>query len=659
MFYITKQSSDNITPASFLERNLKGRVATEVSDSDISAFNTGDPKIAFSIVMGNLPRYMQAQYTQQFRRMVDTPSVYNVFPHVLEEMAIESPVLAIKFYGKGDALTYLKEQGMMEDSAQKNVWLGRPSFEQFRNIVQNVEVSGVRLSLGRVGIDGYFAFIWAWKGLSMFSTASEAGVYGKILLDVPEIKEEFFQSGTVTSMDGTFGTSFVHEVQEKTTGEDGNEMEVMKIVNREFIQIGVERDALVYQPIASLRGHPWRSPRDKVDMMGHLFPYFDGMLLPDKTAIGHIFFTLFANGIGDDPETISSMSKRLRDGFKQLAYTRSGMVLSHAYKGVELSLQSRAKFVVLHERGSYLGFLLQGDTAVIDCGRVHLAMNSKELQKEVDSISQHENAIAEIKVLLERVIDEEGDHVIQFDDMDFESSRRLHFLLSEKVPWDNEDLVNSRTNLKEKVLDQVERLRFGEGYMEINEENILSLVSMLASGRYPSKSSGIPFYLSRATALSKNSIIRALAAFGPLAPSICVGSMKKTVARPSAKDPLLEKDSSGRTPLLPYIPIYSRPIISAAGEWRRLANTATMGFMTPKKGQTGFTDRAAATIIISDYDSKVSVLDDIKRFCHPENDGAGPAPKRTAEGDGTDREAKRMRVESSSSALKRLAKGVF
>jgi len=390
--------------------------------------------------------------------------------------------------------------------------------------------------------------------------------------------------------------------------------------------------------------------------MGHLFPYFDGMLLPDKSAIGHIFFSLFANGLGDDSATIADVSKRLREGFKQLSYTRAGMILSHIFKGIELALQSRAILRPLIERGTYLGFTLSGDVAIVDKGRVHAALSSTALQDEVMSISQHENAIEEIMNLLRQVVDDDDNRVINFSPDDFLSSRRLHILLSE-IDWEREEIADAR--IREKVLDQVERLRFGENYAEINEENIIRLVTFLARGTFPKKSSGMPFYLSRGTALSRNNIIRNLAIFGPLAPSIMIGNLKKSFSRPGAQEPLLKKDDSGRTPLLPYIPIYMRPIISAAGEWKRVANTGSMMFKGPRKGQSGFTDRAEAKIIIADYEAKEQFLDQVKLFAYPDTGDDEPPAKRTASGEGTDREAKRMRVEKQRGDLQTLAKRIF
>jgi len=554
----------------FQERELN-MTACRASEAGIYPIPSKVP-IHYTLGIQNLHKLLYAKYKLGACH-VNTSTMNDAFRHISAHSISPPPVLCVTAGGDDDEA--MKSYGMMKiDQGRKNFWGGSPSIENFRSIVKVIGgVKDEQTPAGNVSCVGFLAHNMAWKAVGAFCSLSRGlAVEGKsIPVTVEGHKEIKFRTGMKVEVGGIKG---------------GVRMEVGGAADIDHTMMTISDLVLVPIPIAGidLSAYSYTS-KERLPGPGHVFPYFHGLLTPDRDLVGDVFFRYFGNCIAGSTEDFARLAGLLRRGFRNLQSCRQGLELQHIFYGIDMAVRLGGQFALISEGREYRGFaVVRTEGSILDKNVVRPALSTEDIKKEVDKLRVHERALAKIKTILDGIPDVSG----VATEMDIELYRLSARRLAEFIYTKDTSLLSDDD--KTALRDAIEETVYAQTYWEITPENLMKLLRALVHNKW--FDADAPYYLYRGVALSTDPVTRALAAFGPDAPSCFQGDERRTISKPGVDDPNLVK-TDGRRTRLPYIPIYRVPILTAATHWKSVQSRGEIRFKPPRAKKPEFTNRTA------------------------------------------------------------------
>jgi hypothetical protein len=358
---------------------------------------------------------------------------------------------------------------------------------------------------------------------------------------------------------------------------------------------------------------------------GHLFPYFTGMLVPDKDYTSHVFGRLFNRCLGASEETARRVSMRIRSGLRNLSHTRAGMIISHAYMGIEVSQQAQAPITFIIDNNSYHGFVLHTKKPVFHYGFQHTSQDARELGLQLQKLNQHDQALGEILSIINAPVNADGTPIYKHTKAQICSSRGL----ANAMRLLNPDVFVS-TSWKDDLRKAFERVSFGDSFAPPSEKSILAFLSFVKTGD-DNVLREFPAMITGRLIEERDRISFGLGIFGPKVPSLNYGepSRCQTWILPNvgSNDPNMAVGSDGKKPLR-FLPFKLESYSLGVQQWRTLCSSGKFMIPNARKGRNEFTDGRAVAFRIGSDPSFTEAYSSLKVICSAMKDVNGKKRKR-------------------------------
>lgn len=495
---------------------------------------------------------------------------YNAFKPIISlSNVFEVPTVSLRFSGKTDQETMqIKGLGFMQDLAARNIFVGTPAVSQLAMLARfNPEQDRIRP--GHIGFDAYVAYVYLMKGLHIY-TSIVAQRNGQM-----KINNLMFDD-----------TKTVKVGEKKNIRNLNGKSEEFENKGAAAINPDIH-DVMYSAPNKSHQSFPGSFIQLKTftgpTEQGVFCPFFTGMNLPDKVTAHHVFENLFFRLLSDSEEGCLRLMSQIRTGIKQLAFSRSGMVLAHAYKGVEMSSKIPAsQMTIVLDGPVYQGFFITGKFKLSLYGDTYVPV---DVMKQLKKLNKFTDDCELIAAKLNAATDAQGSKVYNFSKETFMRSRSA----LEAIASVDRDLFASTSTLEE-VITLLVGLKYADSFPVPSIESIRQITAaMLTGSNAPLQN--FPAYFDEMMLKNLSPVYMALSAFGPKAPSCNIGSKDKgslTFVLPSrdANDVNIVK-VEGKRPLQ-YMPYQMVPIHLAAAQYTNLFNTGILHLNPPRKNKNEF-----------------------------------------------------------------------
>jgi hypothetical protein len=578
--------------------------------------------------------------------VLDVPNTFNVFRQLKTPFMFEAPTASYILPSLSEAdKEKLRGFGLREEPSRPNVFLGNPAEENLSAILGMGPQDG-RINPGTVTADGYLAFIYALKGLGLYSWASQKvdaqGEFNVLMpgfaqyQDHSKTKPEDLRlsiGGTIQKLAPVVATAMLAHPMKHS-----------------MVMYGSSQ--IVYSPVdgsGSIVPNV-RKPGD-AEVMGEkgiYCGYFAGMNLPDKDYMAHVFGNLFNRSLGPSVETSFKLMQRIRKGMRSLAVFRGGQALSHAYLGVELSRMGRCPVTFVVHNSVYHGFVLTGQITITHYKTVIPVCESDALKEDIDSINMHDIALGKILAILNMPVNSDGKPVYSFTVNDVKSSR----MLASAIRSINQDLYVS-TTWKSDLKDAFGGLSFGDKYAVATPQSITDFLRFVLSGDEKSLE-GYPFLLTGRIVEESDRVSFGLSMFGTTCPTLNYGDKGQTFVLPglAATDPNLAVPQGGHRALR-FLPFKLEPYSLAVTQWRSVFSKGSFVIPNGRKGKAEFTDSRHVALKISVDPHFTTVYQLLKDVAVSQKNQPGKKRKRN-EDEGTAGEAsssKKVRKDAEDDAM--------
>jgi hypothetical protein len=573
-------------------------MACMASESGLNSFSTSVPNILYQSRILNAHQLLYVSY--KFDELEEVPSAetYNVFKMVdLEDYYVVPPILSVL----GDATDPMLVAGGFSAVAgigrDRGVMAGRPTFELFKTLRGRQDTSPNFNAPGSAGMEGILAFFYGWKGIRLAADLTSRQKTN-VFVDFQPMKEYKEVSGkmkfTIESQSGP---------KEWKVGKDKAGMDID--VDNQSIYLASDYTMKVYGvPDKMLDEVLPAGVTDTIQSEGFVFPYFDGLLAPDRDQTYNIFSRLFARSLAEDYTSSAAVLNEIRRGLRNLAITRQGQQLQHAYFVLQLALDAEATFLPVIHRGQYLGALVLGENIrLFHKGKLVVPLSADQIMAELRTFNVHDTSIILLAQLLTlSPFKSEPGRFERLTSLDLASARCVYNEVAKREISKSE---------KAEVRKLVDKLSFQEEYWVLNEENLRHLLQSLVNGRV---APDVPCYLRDGAVLCDDDFVAALSAFGPRAPTFRLGDKSISVPRLGAVDSNLTEDKDKRT-AIPLIPVYLAPLLSAVQQMRAVYNNSTLNYFGAKKGVAGRFDDPKKRMYAITGLAKSELYTMLKEFC--------------------------------------------
>lgn len=535
-----------------------------------------------------------------------------------------------------DARDELKAHGLSEFPSRRNAFIGTPN-PTVLSYVFSLHPIQTRGDTGYVSSDSYLAFVYAIKGSQIFSTASRAAVMSassnSLCSNVEAI--DFLEKGSrtigITKMGGST------EVEKMV---EGLKSDTVFICRDSPIAVfsGILGHTTYSGYFASAAGALSIPNKHKL-----FFGYFEGMVLPDKSTFSHVFSKLFFHSLADDVDKAQQMWRRIRAGYRSMAYTESGKIISHIYFGMNLAIEAQASFTPVVEGNRYSGFILEAQG-------LSVFMNSQKFQgydeqgviEALRSLNQHEEALRQIVKLLgvPEKSGHMGDSVYNYTVGDIDTSRKLRNVLYKL------DTGLFGSDFQKELSIQVEKLQFSEAFDPPKPKDIETFLQFVLTDNL-SLLQNYPAYLRSGMCLKQSRVAMGLSIFGGRVPSISYGGDKEGPRifnlLHGDDDPNLKKDPKGKR-AVPFLPFCSVGAAQGLTQWEIMFKSGSFRVPQPRKGKAeSFTNNTLVSLKVTDAQHFTDIYALMKTIAKEEQK-AKAGGKRSREDDavrGTVKKAKR------------------
>jgi len=136
---------------------------------------------------------------------------------------------------------------------------------------------------------------------------------------------------------------------------------------------------------------------------GLLFPYFQGMIIPDFRQFKEDVIALFFDNIPDHGSRFDAW-KRFRGTIPSFVETDEGQCVQHIISGLKLALHAQARPFLIFDKTTYLGYVLLGSHfTVTKDGTTHHPLEASILREELAKIQSTQQTIRDIILCLEKL----------------------------------------------------------------------------------------------------------------------------------------------------------------------------------------------------------------------------------------------------------------
>jgi hypothetical protein len=366
---------------------------------------------------------------------------------------------------------------------------------------------------------------------------------------------------------------------------------------------------------------------------GHFFPYFDGLLLPDKDII-RTFINLFTVNLGENKELRRSVHTLLVRGWASLHNTSGGRVCSHMIYLLDIAINGGFRCRPVYNNSVYCGMLLLGDGEVFAHSLWNEPTLGPVLTQEIQSMTGHEEALRRILELVQGLPLRKTrvPAPIEFDLVT--SPRRLHYVFRDrKFTPEVETHVSSLLTL----------LRFKQTFFKIGDEAQLLQTITAFTGRLDPDA---PCDYMGGNMFTHKKVLSALLAYGPVAPSV-INSRSANISLPITEAVVKKNTNAGR---LPGIPIFTKAVQEAFEDWSEVRDRGYISFPSKGKDRNGVMRiSGVSNIVNTDEDLGRNVLKAMVKMIRREKkrgaeDDDEEFTARTSEKAQADRQRKKARL---------------
>jgi len=305
---------------------------------------------------------------------------------------------------------------------------------------------------------------------------------------------------------------------------------------------------------------------------GHFFPYFDGLVLPERAATIASFIARFSRCLGNDDESVSRTVATLASGWNSLYNTHSGKVISHLMACVDLAWNGGHQIRPIYYKGEYLGTILVGHGSIFTGGKINKPVTGQDLATEVSRMLSHDSAIIKIAAVLSTMPKHLDKAIEAIEPKEITTPRVLHYMCRDRV------CTPDATTQVNEVLPQ---LRFQETLWKATDEGYLAMaVTALTNKEFLSDTA--PFDIKSGALFTKDSTLSTLSAFGTSAPSL-MGHVPYNVTL-NIKEGFLRGTKQGS---LQGLPIFVKPLQTAVEDWDQVIQGGVIAFKTKGKDNFG------------------------------------------------------------------------
>lgn len=338
---------------------------------------------------------------------------------------------------------------------------------------------------------------------------------------------------------------------------------------------------------------------DSLPSTGILFPYFDGMVLPDKANVPRILLHIFSKCLGKTPGDLMTAARNIQEGWASLSTTGTGLIISHVIFGMNLAL-SGARLHIVVIGGVYQGFILSGSKfTVFKGGQEHKLLKQTELTAEFKKLDEHDEALLDLAEIISGAPlfeDRDKNEVVLPEQI--RSPRRIHYALKIRAFEPAEQATISKL---------LSKLHFRQTYWDrSNDTQVLRVIKTLLEREWLPQDA--PYCIQSGTVFSREPILSALAAFGDKSISLCGFGNNTTIALNKGKK-FYEANSSVK---LEGIPIFFKPISECYSDWESVLKTGVVTMKTGIKDKKGTTKVAGigtyVTFSSPQYDQVTGLL---------------------------------------------------
>lgn len=537
----------------------------------------------------------------------------------------EVPVCSFKFSGKDDQeIRDIKGMGLMEDVSSKNIYVGTPPVSYLARL-QVFKPEDDRIRPGFVSSDGFFAWSFLMKGVQIFSTIAA--------LTATDEPIAFAYTNASKRVDAT-ETSTLPTVDGDMTLESVTNTSTLARIEAPnmyaFAPPAVGDKSSMPGSFIDIRNLPTKFPK------GIFFPQFPGMNTSDPITAHHTFERIFRNLLGTNGDNTAAILSKIRSGCKQLAFSRTGVVLSHIYRGMDIASQvPRSGFTIILDNNVYKGFVVTGEFTISLYGK---KVECDDVLEDLKTINKHESDAESVAVALNAARDAGGNSVYNFSKHTFLKSRSalVAFMSVDKGLFTSTETIDD-------VIKTLSGMNYGDSFPIPTAQNIAECTTAMAIGSL-SGLAAYPAYLSDTVLRSNSRVMAALCMYGPKAPSFNRGGDKGirfSIPGPQTSvDPNLEVSNGKR--VLQYLPFKMVTLNVAMSEWTAAITKGYFTFDQPRKGKKEFTNLQTVIVTLSTDPQFSEVYSGLKSMVNSAR-ALAQGGKRKHDGGGEDRDAKKRR----------------
>jgi hypothetical protein len=307
---------------------------------------------------------------------------------------------------------------------------------------------------------------------------------------------------------------------------------------------------------------------------GFFFPYFEGLVLPDRAFPINWIISKFSKSLGTTTRIIASNTLTLSRGWASLADTPSGRMISHMIFVLDIAIASDCRVRPVYLRGEYSGMVVEsvGVGVMTDLG-VFAAGSKAELETGINNMLSHDAAVEAIANLLSSLTIREDKSVKTVSPADLISPRHIHDLvrIRELSPLHHNALVAS-----------IRKTKFRQTLWESsNPKQVQQAVAWILKGEFPP--TDVPINIGTDALWSQDPIYSVLAAFAVKCPSI-VGTGNSQILHIS-KEMYTKASKPGK---LRGVPLFYKPLKEAYENWKQVMETRVVQFSSKGVDKEGF-----------------------------------------------------------------------
>jgi hypothetical protein len=539
-------------------------------------YGAGHYSAAADAIYSNVIDYAMAQRTG---KPINSFNPFRpVFANFNPSILIHAPVGIFNFESLNkEQEAQVESLGLEKDG---KIWRGTPQMQNIGTLI-GLGAKNARHLPGRASFDGYIAYAFALKAMAIFSAVS-IGTFSKKITGILDQADPQGHNYIKTLDSGATVTSSVEP-------SDGHKkfMTVQAITGASILSADVE--APLFIPVVEAAGIPLyhMGPSDQSRLTGNglLFPYFRDMMLPDRDFAVSIFQRYFYRGLGADATTAHRFWVIIKSGLRNISLLPCGMMINHAFLGMILADQTKSFIRYIQKNGTYYGFVLQGDGAIILDNTTHAFRSKEDLRKDFAVLTSFDTFLSELLSLLAgpNYTDADGNIVSYYEPSpaSVNTSRKL-FEYMRTVDVD----LHFPTQ-KTDIQNALDKLAFGETYAVASHQNITVFLNYVSTGD-PGLLAPFPALFQNELWRSDDRIALGLSIFGTMVPSISWGVKGNSLVTQLPKEDAIEELFDPAKLNLQSTAIKSVPFTVGVGNWTTVLAKQMMFLpLDPKKKKDG------------------------------------------------------------------------